>query len=183
VTGPHYTADYVSAWTAQWTRHLKPFIGRPDVLGLEIGAFEGRSARWFVEHVLTGERARLVAIDPYPKGAFEENVADLGPRLELLREASQTALRDRRWRPGCFDFAYIDGHHAAPSVLEDSVLVFRLLKPGGVLIWDDYPWRQPKAPNDPLQGPGAAIDAFLAVYAGQYDLLAKEWQVTIRKQA
>ena len=180
---PRYTQDYVSAYTKQWERHLRPWIGKPDVLGLEIGAFEGRSTRWFVEHVLTGERARLVCLDPYPNAAFGPNTADLTDRLEFLREASQTALRDRRWKPGSFDFAYIDGHHAAPSVLEDSVLVFRLLKPGGVLIWDDYPWRQPKAPDDPLQGPGPAIDAFLAVYAGAYDLLLKEWQVTVRKRA
>lgn len=179
---PTYTQDYVSAFAPGWQTLLKPWVGKPDVLALEIGAFEGRSARWFLEHVLTGERARLVCIDPYPSAAFGANTADLAGRLELVRELSQVALRDRRWRLGSVAFAYVDGHHAATSVLEDSVLVFRLLEPGGVLIWDDYPWRDPASPSNPLRGPGPAIDAFLEVWAGAYDLLAKDWQVAIRKK-
>ena len=37
-----------------------------------------------------------------------------------------------------FDFAYIDGGHGAGTVLADAVLVFRLLKQGGILAFDDY---------------------------------------------
>ena len=39
-----------------------------------------------------------------------------------------------------FDIIYIDGSHAVNDVLEDAVLSFRLLKPEGILIFDDYRW-------------------------------------------
>ena len=37
-----------------------------------------------------------------------------------------------------FDLIYIDASHYAPDVLSDAVLAFKLLKPGGILIFDDY---------------------------------------------
>jgi predicted O-methyltransferase YrrM len=155
-------------------------IGRADVVGLEIGAFEGRSTRWFVEHVLTGPRARLIVIDPYPSEHFVANVASLAAQIEFIRERSQIALRDRRWREGSLDFIYIDGDHGARAVLEDSVLTWRLLKPGGVLIWDDYLWKA-EGTEDPLMSPRPAIDAFLTVFAGDYELLVSGWQIIVRR--
>jgi predicted O-methyltransferase YrrM len=177
---PHYTTDYVTAHTANWTDALRGIIGKPDALGLEIGAYEGRSTRWFVEHVLTGPRSRLVVIDPYPRPTFHANVADVAAQIDYLKEPSQVALRDRRWRQSSFDFAYIDGDHSARAVFEDSVLVWRLLKPGGILIWDDYRWKA-EDNTDPLRNPGPAIDAFLAIHKGDYDVLLSAWQVILRR--
>jgi predicted O-methyltransferase YrrM len=176
-----YSQDYVTGHTHNWTEALRHLMGKPDVLGLEIGAFEGRSTRWFLENVVTGPKARLVVIDPVPRATFHANVADLAVRMDYLREMSQVALRDRRFVPGSFDFAYIDGDHSARAVLEDSVLVWRLLKPGGVLLWDDYLW---KAENtaDPLRSPRPAIDAFLALHAGDYDVLLCDWQYIIKRK-
>ena len=36
-----------------------------------------------------------------------------------------------------YDIIYIDGSHEARDVLEDAVLAYRLLKIGGLLIFDD----------------------------------------------
>jgi predicted O-methyltransferase YrrM len=177
-----YSQDYVSAHAPNWMEALHRLVGKPDALGLEIGAFEGRSTRWFVEKVLTGARARLIVMDPHVSARFHENVASIAPRIDYLREPSQVALRDRRWRPGSFDFIYIDGDHSARAVLEDSVLAWRLLKPGGVLIWDDYRWKAENT-TDPLKSPGPAIDAFLALFAGDYDVLLSGWQIIVRRKS
>jgi hypothetical protein len=77
-----------------------------------------------------------------------------------------------------FDAAYLDGSHIAADVLEDAVLTWRLLKPGGVLIFDDYRW---DLYRDSVRSPGPGIDAFLAGFAGQYDVLHKDYQVILRK--
>jgi hypothetical protein len=64
-------------------------------------------------------------------------------------------------------------------VLEDGILAFRLLRPGGIMIFDDYEW---KPYPDPWMMPGMAIDSFLHVYERQYELLGKAYQVAIKKR-
>jgi len=39
-----------------------------------------------------------------------------------------------------FDFIYIDGDHSTKAVLEDFTLSFPLLKPNGIMVFDDYNW-------------------------------------------
>ena len=36
------------------------------------------------------------------------------------------------------DLIYIDGSHLAKDVLSDAILSWKLLKPSGVMIFDDY---------------------------------------------
>ncbi len=78
------------------------------------------------------------------------------------------------------DLLFIDGLHDSKNVLRDSVLGFELVKVGGLLIWDDYRWAQKP---DPLDRPGAAIDSFLAMYARQLQVIAREGQVAAIKIA
>ena len=61
------------------------------------------------------------------------------------------------------------------------VLAWPLLAPGGVMFCDDYVchWQGKNLVDEPR----TAIDAFLACYAGQYELLHKGVQVAIRKVA
>ena len=77
-----------------------------------------------------------------------------------------------------FDFVYIDGSHQAADVLEDAVLSFRLLRPGGILIFDDYLWRNYPQPQ---LNPALGIDSFLAAFAGRYKLVHKNHQLAIEK--
>lgn len=52
------------------------------------------------------------------------------------------------------------------------------LKPGGVLIWDDYLWRRTEYGR---LVPKLAIDQFLTAFRGQYAALWAFKQVAIRK--
>jgi predicted O-methyltransferase YrrM len=56
-----------------------------------------------------------------------------------------------------FDIIYIDGNHQPEYVLEDGVLAYRKLKPGGLMIFDDYNYGG-------LDCTKRGIDAFLTAY-------------------
>ena len=61
------------------------------------------------------------------------------------------------------DFIYVDGSHRAADVLEDLILSFRALKPGGLLISDDYLGGPGKGNDLTLGTPKIAIDAFTTI--------------------
>ena len=101
-------------------------------------------------------------------------------------------LRDRQFLNPVYDIIYIDGDHGAIAVLSDVILSFTSLKVGGMLIFDDYQWEEAINYIDKsielseeeisrLQ-PKIAIDSFINVFADQFDILHKDYQVIIRKK-
>ena len=180
VDGPH---------AENWNRWLGKFKGRPCT-AIEVGSWEGRSARWFLDNILTNEQSRLVCIDTWEGGEehrangidcsvtwpnFKSNMAEYGGKVLPIKGRSEDGLR----KAFCFraDFIYIDGSHMAADVLSDSVLAWPLLKDSGVLIFDDYRWEFKGALSEPM----IAIDAFLQCYRGRYNLLGIGYQVAIEK--
>jgi len=176
----------------RWTRWLKHLIDQPNITGLEIGTFRGDSAEFMCENIFTHETARYICVDPFEAGNPEhiagkidcsQNEAFARERLapfkqcQIVKDYSENYLR--RFA-GELDFCYCDGLHTAVGVLRDSVLVFEALKPGGILVWDDYAWET--MPRE-LDRPKIAIDAFLKCYADKIELLDQPaWQVSIRKK-
>jgi predicted O-methyltransferase YrrM len=145
---------------------------------------------WFLENVLTAPSSTITCVDTFRGSdehrgmaidhdallaAFRGNVvASFADRVRVLQGESQIVLRAMSPDP-TFDLAYIDGSHRAPDVLADAVLCWPLVRPGGLLVFDDYAWRGKGS------RPRVAIDAFLRVHAGAYELLHKRYQVAIRK--
>ncbi len=177
-----FTADYVSAHLEVWSRWLKQLSGRPDLRVLEIGSFEGRSAIWFLTELLTHPDSRLVCLDPFVMPGqelrFDHNLdlARATHRITKLKGFSGSVLPTLEAES--FDLVYVDGSHRAADVLLDAVLAWRLVKPDGLMLFDDYWWRMDK----PLhERPKLAIDLFLELFAGRHQLLLKEYQVLVRK--
>jgi SAM-dependent methyltransferase len=77
-----------------------------------------------------------------------------------------------------FDFIYIDGDHTSHQVGKDAENAWKLLKPGGIMAFDDYRWGEDLKPE---LTPKPAIDRFLAKYTGEYELLSKDYQVWIER--
>lgn len=177
---PEFSTDWTSAHIAEWKTVLCKFIGKPGIVAIEIGCWEGRSTLWFLTEVLTHETSRIICIDPWIEPKFYQNLQQHFPRVELVKEYSRLALRTIP--PQTASFVYIDGNHAAANVLEDAILSFPALSVGGVMIFDDYLWDYGEH-GDPLKEPKIAIDAFLQVYAKQIKLLHKDWQVIVEKTA
>lgn len=78
-----------------------------------------------------------------------------------------------------FDLIYVDGSHFADDVLTDGITAWRLLKDGGVLIFDDFLWpcyvRARANPHWP-------ISVFLKYHAGEYKVLNAHSQLIMQKK-
>ena len=173
-----------------WSKWLAEFVGRPDVFAIEVGSNEGESAEWLLQHILTGEGSELLCLDCWcdkvndgrtsalvAERAFDRRMAPFGTRITKVKGWSAAWVP---FLPQGYQFAYIDASHDAVSVIEDSVLVWPHLSPGGVLIWDDYDWRLGATERD---CPRLAIDAFCGIYGNQLDLLDPPgWQVAVKKR-
>ena len=180
-----FSTDGVSANAPVWSKYLTEFAGKPAVHALEIGSYEGRSALWFLENVLTHDSATITCIDIFEEdfdATFDGNVkaSGLGSKLTKLKGESRVALRSLK---NNFDFMYIDGSHVAKDVLVDAVLAWDLLKPGGMIIFDDY--RMRRSPGDSQSDgliPEPAIDAFLQVFRHYIDVIHRDYQVIVKKK-
>jgi len=198
-----FTNEWFVPMIPSWTRLLAEFKGRDNLQCLEIGSYEGRSGLWLCDNILsTCRNAKLVAIDTFEGGVeHRSNSHQYGSTLSVLEERFRSNLQPyidnqtvdvRRGyssavlsqligdRNGTFDFCYVDGSHMAADVLIDGIMCWLLLKDGGILAFDDYPWDGMR--RGPAWRPQPAIDALLQCFEGQYELLHKDWQVFIRKR-
>lgn len=166
------------------------------VKALEIGAFDGVSANLMLDLLFTHPESEVHAIDPFlpdpttpevdeqTRGCFEENCQTGGHegQIKLYEGISAEVLA---WMAGVegfwqsFDFIFIDGSHLAKDVFIDAALCWNLLKPGGVVAFDDYAWGDWK--ENPLGTPRAAIEAFERIFADRIELLYSNWRRIFRK--
>jgi hypothetical protein len=184
-----FTSDWFTPSIPVWTAVLEPYRGKPGINYLEIGAYEGRSAIWMLENILTDASSRLTAVDVFYgdyEARYRRNIERTGAadRVTTLKGASQ--VEARKLALESFDLIYIDGSHAAPDVLEDAVLCWRLLKPRGLMIFDDYRWvgalGAGHSGDSPSDFPKPAIDAFTRCFAGKFDTVHNAYQLILRKR-
>ena len=176
-TEPQFSVDWTTHKVDAWQSLLGHLAGTP-VRMLEIGVWEGRSSIHFCEQFLTHPDSRLVCLDPKPQPVFESNLKAAGVRWRVEFHKSDSRKHLQQFTDEQFDIAYIDGSHEAADVLRDGLNVLPLMKPGGLMIFDDY------LHND-LPGrhimPGVGIDCFLQVCAPHYvEEIARDWQITVR---
>lgn len=67
-----------------------------------------------------------------------------------------------------FDLIYIDASHYAVDTITDAVLSFKLLKAGGLIIFDDYLWA---GEENIVYYPKIAIDAFTSIFSKHIELI------------
>jgi predicted O-methyltransferase YrrM len=166
---------------------------------MEIGSWEGRSALFFLNYL---PRATLTCIDTFAGGQehqeaarrnpeearilreiekkFDRNTAAFKPRVEKIKAGSTDALIGLGLTNRRFDIAYVDGGHRASEVYADAMLTWPLIAEGGLVIFDDYEWKEAA---EPLDNPGPGIDAFLKAIKGQYRVVMKGYQIGIVKAA
>jgi predicted O-methyltransferase YrrM len=80
-----------------------------------------------------------------------------------------------------YDIIYIDGSHDRPDVLEDAVLCWRLLKEGGIMIFDDYRYLGRRGSDNKVVSPKAAIDAFVQCFEEHCEVIHNGIQLIVRK--
>lgn len=148
-------STFTEDWTVQirdtWPEHVLPHVDSSSELHwLEIGSFEGRSALWIVENVLQHPSSSLTCVDewkvwPFHGGKVDfdyESVFDCNT-LGISKIAKRKGRSEEvlpTLRPASFDGAYVDGNHDEIDVLQDARMALRLMKAGGLMVFDDYEW-------------------------------------------
>lgn len=160
---------------------------------LEIGTYEGKTAKWF----LSKGALRVICIDPwletylpdfheprwnYFKGQYQRflvNTRHVSDALEVYRGFSQEVygVLEDKYR-GSIDCIYIDGDHREEAVYCDGKMYLSLLKPLGIMCFDDYKWGYSKDKMCTKRG----IDRFLVDFADAIDVLHKNSKVIVRKR-
>jgi len=169
--------------------HLRHLEGKPNLRFLQVGAFVGDASVWLLQEILTDSTSTLVDIDTWEGSderehkninwvsAYETYLSRIDNYSNVLaiKSKSEYVLHNLKHE---YDFIYIDGDHTSKVVAEDAEGAWKILKPGGIIAFDDYMWGQDLPPEIT---PRPAIDAFLDKYVEEYQLLTKEYQVWIRK--
>jgi len=178
---------------ARFVRHLlNAKLPRPTRY-LEIGTFEG--ATLALVFVLLNREVSITVIDPwlsYPELAdakmagaewrFAKNMSAIGAdqMLRVLKGRSIEHLPKLIDAGETFDLILVDGSHEALDVLTDAALSWRLLAPGGLMVFDDYLYDVRH--GDEVFRPKPAIDAFIDMMRREIDILDVAGQVILRRR-
>jgi predicted O-methyltransferase YrrM len=193
-----FTKDWFG-WAPPVWEQLVPMLPERTEDGrsfLEIGSFEGRSTVWTMEHMMQ-DGDYINCIDTWGGGEEhgEEDMSAVWDRFchntalafkrfpnryfENLKGTSYERLADLVGFGMRCDFIYIDGSHIAKDVLTDACMAWPLLKPKGIMVFDDYVWGDPR---DILHRPKAAIDAFTNIFAEEVEVIHVGYQLVVRKK-
>lgn len=191
--------DFHATWNA-----IRNLCGDPGNI-LEIGVYEGLSTCKMIEMFAARRPISITCIDAWSgptvhdarsdtvhERRFDHNVALAIERaghavnLRKIKAESDLALSSliHAGESEAFDWIYVDGSHRSEDVLFDASASFRLLRSGGILVFDDYLWTDPLDRGGSVNDtPKAAIDAFVNIH---YDRLrifqgAGLWQLYLRK--
>jgi predicted O-methyltransferase YrrM len=174
-----------------WTHVLKGLAGKP-IQAIEIGSFEGESTVWLCENILTHKDSHLDSIDPYlpyldPKfGLDAERMAEVEERFYKNTEPFKDKITPHKMlsfdylkeRKEPADLIYVDGDHSAKACLIDMVQSHLILKPGGIIITDDFLWA---GLLEGIDVPKGSINSFMTAFAQDYSLLSIGYQVILQK--
>lgn len=198
---PDYSVDWFSNNIPLWDQvfdHAN-LRGKDNLTFLEIGCFEGRATNYLLESILTGKDSVIHVVDTFEGSRseagmkwddsydfdelynkFKGNVKPFEDRVTIHRGLSGDILK-KDFQNEMFDFVYIDGSHTAYDVLQDAILVHPLLKPGGVVIFDDFAWKDPSNLH-PTNSPELGVTCFYNAYGLFYTPIFQGYQIGFTKK-
>lgn len=197
MTEYQFTQDWF-AWAPEVWKQLIPHLpGEPGSRQfLEIGSFEGRSAVWITENMMQ-DGDELYCVDTWEggeehgeedmvgvEGRFRHNLLTLHKQFPARRVFQCSSTSTQRLaksisQHNSYDFIYIDGSHIAKDVLADACMAWQVLKPKGLIVFDDYMWGNTR---DILHRPKVAIDAFCNIFAEEAEIVHVGYQLVVRKK-
>lgn len=119
----------------------------------EIGTSQGRGTALMAMN--TTDDTRIFTLDLPPEAQVPAGATDRH-LIELARRELGIAFRDTNWAAkitqllgdstrfdytpyhDSIDMVTVDGSHSYPFVFADSMNAFRMIRPGGIILWHDY---------------------------------------------
>ena len=181
-----FTKDWFDQNSRQNWDRIVPIINPKKIL--EIGSYEGAAACYLIEKLGKNNFLEVHCIDTWEESdglAKEEALIvekrfDYNMQLAVNRSQNKTKYFKHKSQShlvlskmiadgvGDFDLIYVDASHYAVDVLTDAVLSFKLLKAGGILIFDDYLW---VGDENIVFYPKIAIDSFTNIFSKHIKLI------------
>lgn len=192
-----FTEKWFDGMIPLWEQVFKDFSKIENVL--EIGCYEGRATIWLCENVLndSSKNYNYDIIDTFGGSLSESGMEGTKNRLEennfiennfnhnisffphinfdIHKGYSQEILPTFKVEEK-YDFIYIDASHRADDTFVDAYFAHKLLKKGGLLIFDDYGWKDPNNLH-PSNSPQLGIDVFNTIYDEQFKPVFNGYQV------
>lgn len=181
--GYFFTQDIFSYRIPIWQEHLQPLFDRGQINALEVGCYQGMSACWLLDRLLTHPLAKLTCIEPNFDRKLRENITKTKAESKVNFLEGDVHQSLASLTPNSFDLLNLqDKCKLTNHIQQDVALAWKLLKVGGVAIFNDYGWTNPAYPeHNPQQG----IDHFLNTITGQWVVIhqaPQAYQLIIRKQ-
>ena len=174
--------------------YLSPFAEKGGLKFLQLGVFNGDASVWMLDNILTNPTSKLVDVDTWLGSPTEDvhskmNFNDVWKsylhRVKDYDNVYPVRLSTNHFFNGYadegdwwFDFIYVDADHTASGVLDDAVMAWQHLKPGGIMAFDDYTWTHE---NGSLYEPKSAIDFFCWAKQLELDIIETNEQLWIQK--
>jgi hypothetical protein len=191
--------DHIPAWSSVLTNKTWLRAKRPDgIRALMVGVYEGRCLEWLLQNVLTDratDRATVLDAFDYKPCVSERSVAKWVPgvretfRSRILGNATygkqvkllppETGIEQVHLQASkaSFDIVYIDAHDSVHA-LESAVHTFPLMRPGGIIIFQNYTHNEEHDTNCPRVG----IDAFLSTYVRHIKVVRNGFHLFVQKR-
>ena len=171
--------------------YLSSFADKPDLRFLQIGVFTGDASVWMLDNILTDKSSILTDVDTWA-GSDEEvhKTMDFEDVFNVYIDKTKKYIPQRLYYRGTsvnylmntesedYDFIYIDADHTASGVLDDAVMAWQHLKPGGIMAFDDYVWSHEKGE---LYEPKLAIDFFCWAKQSELKIIDTNEQLWVQK--
>lgn len=163
---------------------------------LEVGCFEGRSTVFTCDNILEsgseytivdtfggtleesgmGNTKNLLELNnDYIWDNFNHNISFFKDKINFTihKGYSQQILPTLT---GEYDMIYIDASHRADDTFVDAYFAHKMLKVNGIIIFDDFGWKDPAKPHV-VDSPELGIRQFFTMYEDQYELIASGYQI------
>lgn len=186
---PHFFSpwDDFTLHITNWRCFLSRFDDKTNLKFLELGTAQGRATVWLLENILTTNNSKITTVDIKNLTTIPERlmckydgqklivdcIQNLQPYIDQNRCNFVKSTTDEFFKHNTdlFDFVYIDASHDPDQVLRDAIHSFDIIKPNGLLLFDDYGWGEC----------GLGIECFLQCFKHKIKLLYKDYQVLIEK--
>ena len=192
----------IPVWDSLFEQYTKHFTKINSVL--EIGCFEGKATVYMCEKWL-GANTQYDVVDTFEGtecetgmegmvsnikdnnnflyNRFIHNISGFKDKIDfgIFRGYSQLILPKLYDDQRSYDLIYIDTSHRADDTFVDAYYAHKMLARNGVIIFDDYLWKDPNQADKAVNSPKFGIDTFIEMYKGEYTLVHQGYQLMLQK--